>query len=144
MRALIKYFILYRILQTRVVFIFMTSVCSKEFKISDNGPIKQGRVGKPHWYRNLINIFSYLTNFASLPLPCPCSSLSGSRGTMPWFVFAIFSPQDWCFSGPKDTWDDSWQPSGLVNGMKGEVQKQEALDAQEKNTGTTRIQKVNV
>uniref|UniRef100_A0A452V4I6 Tudor domain-containing protein 5 n=1 Tax=Ursus maritimus TaxID=29073 RepID=A0A452V4I6_URSMA len=52
-------------------------------------------------------------------------------------------PQDWCFSGPKDVWHDSWQPSGLMNGVKVEVQKQEGLGAQEKNTGTTRIQKVN-
>ncbi|XP_045667278.1 tudor domain-containing protein 5 isoform X2 [Ursus americanus] len=51
-------------------------------------------------------------------------------------------PQDWCFSGPKDVWDDSWQPSGLMNGVKVEVQKQEGLGAQEKNTGTTRIQKL--
>ncbi|XP_040492204.1 tudor domain-containing protein 5 isoform X1 [Ursus maritimus] len=51
-------------------------------------------------------------------------------------------PQDWCFSGPKDVWHDSWQPSGLMNGVKVEVQKQEGLGAQEKNTGTTRIQKL--
>ncbi|KAM9212406.1 tudor domain-containing protein 5 isoform 1-T1 [Dugong dugon] len=49
--------------------------------------------------------------------------------------------KDWCFSTPHDIWDDSWQPSGLVNGMKVEVQKQEGLGAQEKITGTTRIQK---
>ncbi|XP_003259005.1 tudor domain-containing protein 5 isoform X1 [Nomascus leucogenys] len=49
--------------------------------------------------------------------------------------------KDWCFSTPKDTWDDSWQPSGLVNGMKVEVHKPEVLGAQEKNTGTNRTQK---
>ncbi|XP_063483503.1 tudor domain-containing protein 5 isoform X4 [Symphalangus syndactylus] len=49
--------------------------------------------------------------------------------------------EDWCFSTPKDTWDDSWQPSGLVNGMKVEVHKPEVLGAQEKNTGTNRTQK---
>ncbi|KAF5916671.1 hypothetical protein HPG69_005466 [Diceros bicornis minor] len=48
--------------------------------------------------------------------------------------------EDWCFSMSKDIWDDSWQPSGLVNGMKVEVQKPR-LGAQENNTDTTRIQK---
>ncbi|XP_058395926.1 tudor domain-containing protein 5 isoform X1 [Diceros bicornis minor] len=48
--------------------------------------------------------------------------------------------KDWCFSMSKDIWDDSWQPSGLVNGMKVEVQKPR-LGAQENNTDTTRIQK---
>ncbi|XP_063095862.1 tudor domain-containing protein 5 isoform X2 [Cavia porcellus] len=46
-----------------------------------------------------------------------------------------------CFSPPKDKWDDLWQPSGLVNGMKVEIQKPEALDAKEKTTGTTSIEK---
>ncbi|KAM6166237.1 tudor domain-containing protein 5 [Erethizon dorsatum] len=50
-------------------------------------------------------------------------------------------PQKDCFSPPKDKWDDLWQPSGLVNGMKVEMQKLEGLDAQEKNTGTTKIEK---
>uniref|UniRef100_A0A4W2H987 Tudor domain-containing protein 5 n=1 Tax=Bos indicus x Bos taurus TaxID=30522 RepID=A0A4W2H987_BOBOX len=49
--------------------------------------------------------------------------------------------EDWCFSTPKDIWDDSWQPSGLVNGMKVEVQIPEGLGAQEKHIDTTRIQK---
>ncbi|XP_004028030.5 tudor domain-containing protein 5 isoform X3 [Gorilla gorilla gorilla] len=49
--------------------------------------------------------------------------------------------KDWCFSTPKNTWDDSWQPSGLVNGTKVEVHKPEVLGAQEKNTGTNRTQK---
>ncbi|XP_011806514.1 PREDICTED: tudor domain-containing protein 5 isoform X1 [Colobus angolensis palliatus] len=49
--------------------------------------------------------------------------------------------KDWCFSVPKDTWDDSWQPSGLVNGTKVEVHKPEVLGAQQKNTGTNRTQK---
>ncbi|XP_054103384.2 tudor domain-containing protein 5 isoform X2 [Callithrix jacchus] len=48
--------------------------------------------------------------------------------------------KDWCFSTPKDKWDDSWQPSGLVNGTK-VVHKSEGLGAQEKNTGTNKIQK---
>ncbi|XP_057585749.1 tudor domain-containing protein 5 isoform X2 [Hippopotamus amphibius kiboko] len=49
--------------------------------------------------------------------------------------------QDWCFSTPEDVWDDSWQPSDLVNGMKVDVQNPEGPGAQEKNNGTTRIQK---
>ncbi|XP_077013246.1 tudor domain-containing protein 5 isoform X2 [Tamandua tetradactyla] len=49
--------------------------------------------------------------------------------------------KNWCFSTPKDTWDDSWQPSGLVNGMKVEIQKPEGVDAQEKNNVMTKIQK---
>ncbi|XP_020141059.2 tudor domain-containing protein 5 isoform X1 [Microcebus murinus] len=49
--------------------------------------------------------------------------------------------KDWCFSTSKDMWDDSWQSSGSVNGMKVEVQKPEGLGSQEKNTGATRIQK---
>uniref|UniRef100_A0A2K6ACV1 Tudor domain-containing protein 5 n=1 Tax=Mandrillus leucophaeus TaxID=9568 RepID=A0A2K6ACV1_MANLE len=48
--------------------------------------------------------------------------------------------KDWCFSIPKDTWDDSWQPSGLVNGTK-VVHKPEVLSAQQKNTGANRTQK---
>nr|XP_044614198.1 tudor domain-containing protein 5 isoform X3 [Equus asinus] len=49
--------------------------------------------------------------------------------------------EDWCFSMPKDMWDDSWQPSGLVNGMKVEVQKPEGLGTQENSTDTARSQK---
>ncbi|XP_039111330.1 tudor domain-containing protein 5 [Hyaena hyaena] len=66
------------------------------------------------------------------------STLSGKKPHPPC---KEMPQKDWCFSKPKDTWDDSWQPSGLVNGMKVEAQKQEELSAQEKNTGTTRIQK---
>ncbi|KAG8517142.1 Tudor domain-containing protein 5, partial [Galemys pyrenaicus] len=49
--------------------------------------------------------------------------------------------KDCCFSTPKDVWDDSWQPSGLVNGMKVEVQTPEGVGAQENNTGTPGIPK---
>ncbi|XP_058130790.1 tudor domain-containing protein 5 [Dasypus novemcinctus] len=49
--------------------------------------------------------------------------------------------KNWCFSTPKDIWDDSWNASGLVNGMKIDIQKPEEVDTQEKNNGTTRIQK---
>ncbi|XP_004398167.1 PREDICTED: tudor domain-containing protein 5 isoform X2 [Odobenus rosmarus divergens] len=66
------------------------------------------------------------------------SSLGGKK---PYPSCKEMPQKDWCFSGPKDIWVDSWQPSGLVNGMKVEVQKQEGLGAQQKNTGTTRIQK---
>ncbi|XP_062962478.1 tudor domain-containing protein 5 isoform X2 [Cynocephalus volans] len=49
-------------------------------------------------------------------------------------------PEKDCFSTPKDTQEDSWQPSGLVNGIKVDVQKPEGLDSQEESTDTTRIQ----
>ncbi|XP_053460401.1 tudor domain-containing protein 5 isoform X2 [Nycticebus coucang] len=49
--------------------------------------------------------------------------------------------KDWCFSTSGDTWDDSWQPSGPVSGMKVEIQKPEGLSSQENNAGATRIQK---
>ncbi|KAM5295328.1 tudor domain-containing protein 5 [Glossophaga mutica] len=48
--------------------------------------------------------------------------------------------KDWCFS-TQDIWDDSCQPLGLGNGMQVEVQDPEGLGAQEKSTGTPRIQK---
>ncbi|XP_041603799.1 tudor domain-containing protein 5 isoform X4 [Vulpes lagopus] len=72
----------------------------------------------------------------------PSHLFTSSRGGKKPYLSCKEMPQkDWCFSAPKDTWDDSWQPSSLVNGMKVEVQKQEELSAQEKNIGTTRIQK---
>uniref|UniRef100_A0A673V1N5 Tudor domain-containing protein 5 n=1 Tax=Suricata suricatta TaxID=37032 RepID=A0A673V1N5_SURSU len=66
------------------------------------------------------------------------SSLAGKK---PYPSCQEIPQKDWSFSKPRDTWDDSWQPSGLVNGMKVEVQKQGELSAQEKNAGTTGIQK---
>ncbi|XP_042530613.1 tudor domain-containing protein 5 isoform X5 [Dipodomys spectabilis] len=48
--------------------------------------------------------------------------------------------KDWCFSPSEDVWDGSGQHSGLVNGMNIEIQKAEGLAAQEKNTGTARIE----
>uniref|UniRef100_A0A8D1KD01 Tudor domain-containing protein 5 n=1 Tax=Sus scrofa TaxID=9823 RepID=A0A8D1KD01_PIG len=66
------------------------------------------------------------------------SSLDGKK---PYSSCKEMPQEEWCFSAPKDIWDDSWQPSGFVNGMKVEVQKPEGLGALEKNTGTTRIQK---
>nr|E1BPH3.1 RecName: Full=Tudor domain-containing protein 5 [Bos taurus] len=66
------------------------------------------------------------------------SSLGGKK---PYPSCKEIPQKDWCFSTPKDIWDDSWQPSGLVNGMKVEVQIPEGLGAQEKHIDTTRIQK---
>uniref|UniRef100_A0A8C6E816 Tudor domain-containing protein 5 n=1 Tax=Moschus moschiferus TaxID=68415 RepID=A0A8C6E816_MOSMO len=66
------------------------------------------------------------------------SSLDGKK---PYSSFKEMPQKDWCFSTPKDIWDDSWQPSGLVNGMKVEIQMPEGLGAQEKHIDTTRIQK---
>ncbi|KAB0377085.1 hypothetical protein FD755_011529 [Muntiacus reevesi] len=65
------------------------------------------------------------------------SSLGGKK---PYSSRKELPQKDWCFSTPKDIWDDSWQPSGLVNGMK-EVQIPEGLGGQEKHIDTTRIQK---
>ncbi|EDL39387.1 mCG14646 [Mus musculus] len=48
--------------------------------------------------------------------------------------------KDWCFSTSKDIWDDSWQPLGLANDVKGGIHTPEGPIAQEKNTSTTRIQ----
>ncbi|KAI4536722.1 hypothetical protein MG293_012925, partial [Ovis ammon polii] len=66
------------------------------------------------------------------------SSLGGKK---PYSSCKEIPQKDWCFSTPEDIWDDSWQPSGLVNGMKVEVQIPEGLGAQEKHVDTTRIQK---
>ncbi|NP_001128212.1 tudor domain-containing protein 5 [Rattus norvegicus] len=49
--------------------------------------------------------------------------------------------KDWCFSTSKDIWDDSWQPLGLANDVKGRTHTPEGPIAQEKNIGTTRIRK---
>ncbi|KAB0345769.1 hypothetical protein FD754_022695 [Muntiacus muntjak] len=65
------------------------------------------------------------------------SSLGGKK---PYSSRKELPQKDWCFSTPKDIWDDSWQPSGLVNGMK-EVQIPEGLGGQEKHIDTNRIQK---
>ncbi|KAM9705883.1 tudor domain-containing protein 5 isoform 2-T2 [Dama dama] len=65
------------------------------------------------------------------------SSLGGKK---PYSSRKELPQKDWCFSTPKDIWDDSWQPSGLVNGMK-EVQIPEGLGGQEKHIDTTRVQK---
>ncbi|TKC49464.1 hypothetical protein EI555_008416, partial [Monodon monoceros] len=70
------------------------------------------------------------------------SHLSTSRldGKKPYSSCKEMPQKDWCFSTPKDIWDVSWQPSGLVSGKEVEVEKPEGLGAQEKNTGTTGIQ----
>ncbi|XP_036890880.1 tudor domain-containing protein 5 [Sturnira hondurensis] len=48
--------------------------------------------------------------------------------------------KDWCVS-TQDIWDDSRQPLGLENGMQVEVQEPGGLGAQERSTGTPRVQK---
>ncbi|XP_054567742.1 tudor domain-containing protein 5 isoform X5 [Eptesicus fuscus] len=68
------------------------------------------------------------------------ASRSSHGGKKPYLSCKEMPEKDWCFS-TQDTWDDSCQPLGLVNGMQVEAQKQEGLGAQEKNTGTTSIQK---
>ncbi|XP_037668731.1 tudor domain-containing protein 5 isoform X2 [Choloepus didactylus] len=70
-----------------------------------------------------------------------CLFTSSSGGKKQYPSCKEMPQKNWCFSTPKDTWDDSWKPSGFVNGMKVEVQKPEGVCAQEKNNGTTKIQK---
>ncbi|XP_048213095.1 tudor domain-containing protein 5 isoform X7 [Perognathus longimembris pacificus] len=48
--------------------------------------------------------------------------------------------KDWCFSTSEDVWDGSGQHAGLVSGMNVEIQKAEGLSAQEKKSGTARIE----
>ncbi|XP_051714201.2 tudor domain-containing protein 5 isoform X1 [Oryctolagus cuniculus] len=48
--------------------------------------------------------------------------------------------KDGCFSTPRDAWDDSWQPSGLVNGVKADVPRPEGPGAQEEGAGTAGVQ----
>ncbi|KAM5203032.1 tudor domain-containing protein 5 isoform 2-T3 [Hipposideros larvatus] len=69
-------------------------------------------------------------------------STSSPGGRKPYLSCKGMPEKDWCFSTPKDMWDGSWQPSGLVEveRMKVEVKKPEGLGAQEENPGTTRIQ----
>ncbi|XP_055480555.1 tudor domain-containing protein 5 isoform X1 [Psammomys obesus] len=66
------------------------------------------------------------------------SSLVGKK---PYQTRGEMTQKDWCFSTSKDKWDDSWQPLGLTNDMKGGIQTPEGPIAQEKNTGTAGIRK---
>lgn len=72
----------------------------------------------------------------------PASNLfTSSLGKKQYQTHGEMSQKDWYFSASKDKWDDSWQPRGLANDMKGGTQTPEDPIAQDKSTGTTRIQK---
>ncbi|KAM7336105.1 hypothetical protein ACRRTK_004598 [Alexandromys fortis] len=75
-------------------------------------------------------------------LPRQASHLfTSSLGKKQYQSHGEMSPKDWYFSASKDKWDDSWQSGGLANDMKGGAQTPEGPIAQDKSTGTTRIQK---
>lgn len=72
----------------------------------------------------------------------PASHLfTSSFGKKQYQSHGEMSQKDWYFSASNDKWDDSWQPVGLANDMKGGIQTPEGPIAQDKSTGTTRIQK---
>ncbi|XP_021538275.1 tudor domain-containing protein 5 isoform X3 [Neomonachus schauinslandi] len=118
---------------------------SKESELSTLDEIPTGMpclesvtIGDDVWDENWLPLQAKMGKGGDAASHLFTSSLGGKK---PYPSCKEMPQKDWCFSGPKDIWDDSWQTSGLVNGMKVEVQKQEGLGAQEKNTGTTRIQK---
>ncbi|XP_007109098.1 tudor domain-containing protein 5 isoform X1 [Physeter macrocephalus] len=95
-------------------------------------------IGDDIWDENWIPLQAGMGEGSDAASHLSASSLGGKK---PHSSCKEMPQKDWCFSTPKDIWDDSWQPSGLVSGKKVEVQKPEGLGAQEKITGTTRIQK---
>ncbi|XP_077758003.1 tudor domain-containing protein 5 isoform X1 [Canis aureus] len=95
-------------------------------------------IGDDVWDENWLPLQAKMGKGGDAPSHLFTSSRGGKK---PYLSCKEMPQKDWCFSAPKDIWDDSWQPSSLVNGMKVEVQKQEELSAQEKNIGTTRSQK---
>uniref|UniRef100_A0A7N5JCH0 Tudor domain-containing protein 5 n=1 Tax=Ailuropoda melanoleuca TaxID=9646 RepID=A0A7N5JCH0_AILME len=118
---------------------------SKESELSTLDEIPTGMpclesvtIGDDVWDENWLPLQAKMGKGGDAASHLFTSSLGGKK---PYPSCKEMPQKDWCFSGPKDVWDDSWQPSGLMNGVKVEVQKQEGLGAQEKNTGTTRIQK---
>ncbi|ERE72466.1 tudor domain-containing protein 5 [Cricetulus griseus] len=95
-------------------------------------------IGDDIWDENWLPLQAKMGKGGSPASHLFTSSLVGkkqyqSHGDMP--------QKDWCFSTSKDIWDDSWQPLGLANDMKGGIQTPERPITQEKNTGTTRIRK---
>ncbi|XP_057391821.1 tudor domain-containing protein 5 isoform X2 [Balaenoptera acutorostrata] len=95
-------------------------------------------IGDDIWDENWLPLQAGMGEGSDAASHLSTSSLGGKK---PYSSCKEMPQKDWCFSTPKDIWDDSWQPSGLVSGKKVEVQNLEGLGAQEKNTGTTRIQK---
>ncbi|XP_006183088.1 tudor domain-containing protein 5 isoform X1 [Camelus ferus] len=63
---------------------------------------------------------------------------SSFGGQKPYSSCKEVPQKGWCFPAPRGTWDESWQPSGLVNGLG-----IEGLGAQERNPETAGVQKIN-
>ncbi|XP_036720603.1 tudor domain-containing protein 5 isoform X2 [Balaenoptera musculus] len=95
-------------------------------------------IGDDIWDENWLPLQAGMGEGSDAASHLSTSSLGGKK---PYSSCKEMPQKDCCFSTPKDIWDDSWQPSGLVSEKKVEVQNLEGLGAQEKNTGTTRIQK---
>ncbi|KAM6218702.1 tudor domain-containing protein 5 isoform 2-T2 [Rhynchocyon petersi] len=95
-------------------------------------------IGEDIWDENWLPLQAKMGNGGNAASHPFTSSFGGKK---PYPSFKGIPQKDWCFSTPQDTWDDSWQSSGPVNGMKVEIQNQEELSAQEKDTDTTRIEK---
>ncbi|XDB58757.1 hypothetical protein AB1E18_012162 [Capra hircus] len=95
-------------------------------------------IGDDIWDENWLPLQAKMGKESNAASHLFTSSLGGKK---PYSSCKEIPQKDWCFSTPEDIWDDSWQPSGLVNGMKVEVQIPEGLGAQEKHVDTTRIQK---
>ncbi|XP_004688586.1 PREDICTED: tudor domain-containing protein 5 isoform X2 [Condylura cristata] len=118
---------------------------SKESELYNQDEIPTGMpclesvtIGDDIWDENWLPLQAKMGNGGDAATHLFTSSLGGKKQ----YPTCKEMPQkDWCFSTPKDVWDDSWQPSGLANGMKVEVQKPEGEGAQENNTGTPGIPK---
>ncbi|XP_036720595.1 tudor domain-containing protein 5 isoform X1 [Balaenoptera musculus] len=117
----------------------------KDLKEEDEDEIPTGMpclesvtIGDDIWDENWLPLQAGMGEGSDAASHLSTSSLGGKK---PYSSCKEMPQKDCCFSTPKDIWDDSWQPSGLVSEKKVEVQNLEGLGAQEKNTGTTRIQK---
>uniref|UniRef100_A0A8C3WYA1 Tudor domain-containing protein 5 n=1 Tax=Catagonus wagneri TaxID=51154 RepID=A0A8C3WYA1_9CETA len=113
-----------------------------EFRTLDEIPtgmpcLEPVTIGDDIWDENWLPLQAEMGKGSDAPSSLSTSGLDGRK---PYSSCKEMPQEEWCFSAPKDIWDDSWQPSGFVSGMKVEVQKPEGLGAQEKNSGTTRIQ----
>ncbi|XP_037362264.1 tudor domain-containing protein 5 isoform X2 [Talpa occidentalis] len=95
-------------------------------------------IGDDIWDENWLPLQAKMGNGGDAASHLFASSLGGKKQ---YSTCKEIPQKDWCFSTPKDVWDDSWQSSGLVNGMKEEVQKPEGVGAQENNTGSPGIPK---
>ncbi|KAF6293889.1 tudor domain containing 5 [Rhinolophus ferrumequinum] len=94
-------------------------------------------IGDDIWDENWVPLQTKMAKGGDAAARLFTSSLGGRK---PYLSCKEVPEKDWCFSTPKDVWDDSWQPAGLVDRTKVEAQTPEGLGAQEENSGTTRIQ----